>query len=259
MARKREISLQLRQSILVLRNEGYSMRVIAKKLKISYGVYYSLQRTAQTGSDQNRKRSGRPRCTTKQEDKYMRVSSLRNRHLTGPQLAASLNGTRKTPVSTSTGKRRLRDAGLLGRVAKKKPYLRLVNKRKRLRWAKEHRHWTEEDWKKGLWTDESKFEVFGSYRRTFMRCRTSDKMLEEFLTPSVKHGGGNVMVWGCFSAGKVWDLYKVKGIFNKEGYHCQDRSQEPDAEPGIFRRRLFNIKCCKPGNQDNKAERAAKE
>ena len=98
------------------------MQEIAKKLKISYnGVYYSLQRTAQTGSNQNRKRSGRPRCTTKQEDKYIRGSSLRNRHLTGPQLAASLNGTHKT----STVKRRLRDAGLLGRVAKKKPYLRL--------------------------------------------------------------------------------------------------------------------------------------
>ena len=37
--------------------------------------------------------------------------------------------------------------------------------------------------------------------------------------PSDKHGGGNVMVWGCFGAGKVGDLYMVKGILNKEGYH----------------------------------------
>ena len=35
-------------------------------------------------------RSGRPRCTTEQEDKYIRVSSLRNRRLTSPPLAASL-------------------------------------------------------------------------------------------------------------------------------------------------------------------------
>ena len=44
------------------------------------------------------------------------MSSLRNRCLTSPQLAASLNSTHKTPVSTSTVKRRLQDAGLLGRV-----------------------------------------------------------------------------------------------------------------------------------------------
>jgi hypothetical protein len=68
---------------------------------------------------------------------------LRNRSLTSPQLAASLNSTRKTPVSTATTSR-LRHAGLLGRVAKKNPDLRLANKYKRLRWAKENRHWTEE-------------------------------------------------------------------------------------------------------------------
>ena len=70
-----------------------------------------------------------------------------------------------------------------------------------------------------LWTDESKFELFGSQRRTFVRCRKNEKMLEECLTPSVKHGGGNVMVWGCFGGGKVGDLYRVKGILKKEGYH----------------------------------------
>jgi transposase len=134
MARNKELSSETRQSILVLRNEAYSMREIAKKLKISCNaVYYSLQRTAQTVSNQNRKRSGRPRCTTEQEDKYIRVSSLKNGRLRSPQPAASLNSTRKTPVSTSTVKRRLQDAGLLGRVAKKKPHLRLANKKKRLR------------------------------------------------------------------------------------------------------------------------------
>ena len=60
MARNKDLSSETRQSILVLRNEGYSMREIAKKLKFSYNaVYYPLHRTAQTGSNQNRKRKWR--------------------------------------------------------------------------------------------------------------------------------------------------------------------------------------------------------
>jgi transposase len=108
LARNKGLSSETHQSNLVLRNEVYSMRDIAKKLKIWYNaLYFSLHKTAQTGANQNRKR--RTRCTTEQEDRYISVSSLRNRHLASLQLAASLNSTRKTPVSTSTVKRRLRD------------------------------------------------------------------------------------------------------------------------------------------------------
>ena len=71
MARNKELSSET-QSILV--NEGYAMREIAKKLKISYNaVYYSLHRTEQTGSNQNRKKSGRTQYRTEQEDKYISV------------------------------------------------------------------------------------------------------------------------------------------------------------------------------------------
>jgi predicted DNA-binding protein YlxM (UPF0122 family) len=49
MARIKDLSSETHQSIPVLRNEGYSMREIAKKLKISYNaMYYSLHRKAQT-------------------------------------------------------------------------------------------------------------------------------------------------------------------------------------------------------------------
>lgn len=68
-------------------------------------------------------------------------------------------------------KRRLQGVGLLGRVAKKKQNLNLANKKKRLRWAKEHRHWAEEEWKRVLWTKLFKFEMFGS-DSAFVKCGT---------------------------------------------------------------------------------------
>ena len=61
MARNKDLSSQTHQSILVLRNEGCSMREIVKKLKISYNaVYYSLHRTEQTVSNQVERGMGGP-------------------------------------------------------------------------------------------------------------------------------------------------------------------------------------------------------
>ena len=52
-----------------------------------------------------------------------------------------------------------------------------------------------------------------------MRCKKNEKTLEECLTPSVKHGGGNVMFWGSFGGSKVGDLYRVKGTLKKPRCH----------------------------------------
>ena len=94
--------------------------------------------------------------------------------------------------------------------------LRIGNKKKRLQWAIDHQNWTEEDWGKVLWTDESKFELFGQRRRIYIRRTTKEKMIPECLVPTIKHGGGSVMVWGCFSSAGVDDLVKIEGIMKKE-------------------------------------------
>ena len=119
MARSKEISLETRQSVVVLQSEGYSMRAIAKKLKISlHGVHSCLARKAETGSNIDRKRCGRPKMTSQAEDKHIRVCSLRNRYLTCPEITSDLNSARKQAgekaVSSSTVRRRLKAAGLTG-------------------------------------------------------------------------------------------------------------------------------------------------
>lgn len=44
------------------------------------------------------------------------------------------------------------------------------------------------------------FEVLWLYRIKIVRCRTNEN--EKRLMLSVKHGGGNMMVWGCVGADK---------------------------------------------------------
>ena len=67
-----------------LRNEGYAMQGIGNKRMRSYKrVHHILHRTvhAASASNHDTKTSGRPRCTTLQVDKNIRISSLRNRCL----------------------------------------------------------------------------------------------------------------------------------------------------------------------------------
>ena len=70
--------------------------------------------------------------------------------LTAPQIAAQINAWQSSSnrhISTSTVQKRLRESGLHGWIATKKPLLKDTNKRKRLAWAKKHEQWILDRWK----------------------------------------------------------------------------------------------------------------
>ena len=50
-----------------------------------------------------------------------------------------------------------------------------------------------------IWSDESQFTVFRNDGPTRVWRRDGTRYSIENLVPSVKHGGGRIMVWGCFS------------------------------------------------------------
>jgi hypothetical protein len=39
-----------------------------------------------------------------------------------------------------------------------------------------------------------------------------------FTKKTVKHGGGNVMVWGCITGQGMGRLHRIEGIMNGPGY-----------------------------------------
>lgn len=54
-----------------------------------------------------------------------------------------------------------------------------------------------------LFTDESKFNLFGSGGRVNVWRQSNTELELKHLRPTVKHGGGSVLVWGCMSAANV--------------------------------------------------------
>ncbi len=113
--------------------------------------------------------------------------------------------SRKYPVSSSPIRNTLIwKFDLRGRVAARKPLLRRVNIVKRLKWAKAHYvNSTFEQWCKVLWTDEYQFVIFGNNRRIMIRRMPGERYRKICLLPTVKHGGGSVMIWGDMSGNGV--------------------------------------------------------
>ena len=51
------------------------------------------------------------------------------------------------------------------------------------------------------------------------RCGVGEQIISACVVPTVKHGGGGVMVWVCFADDTVSDLKKIQGTLNQHGYH----------------------------------------
>ena len=183
-----EIASELYFSIL-------NYRETAKILKISLcSVYTAIRIYLETGQNTNWKQSGRPRKTNQRFDNKIYTISKGNRQKSASEIRAEINEDLDSPISLKTVNGRLKEKGMIGRIAVRNPLLRPVNKQKRLKFAKEHVDWTIDQWKSVLWIDESKFELFGSHRRQYVGRKVNERLKPDYIVPTVKHGGGSVMV-----------------------------------------------------------------
>lgn len=99
-------------------------------------------------------------------------------------------------ISVHTARRRLRAAELYARRPAKKPFISEKNRKARLAFARRYQHWTKDDWSKVLWSDESKFNLFNSDGIRYVRRPIGQRFNPKYQVSTVKHGGGNVIVWG---------------------------------------------------------------
>ena len=115
-----------------------------------------------------------------------------------PTLRASLSTHFGINLSSATVKRRLCEAGLNGCVARHKPLLTVTHKKRRLDFAREHISWSSKMWSKVLWSDQSRFCLYQNDGRVYVRLRIGEDYLDACVVPTVKNGGGGIMVWGVY-------------------------------------------------------------
>ena len=118
---------------------GSTQADVARQLNVSQSVISRLwNHQQQTGNVTDIHRVGRPRATTRQQDRLLVTSVLRNRHQNATQLQRRLYQVTGVQVSTQTVRNRLHDRGLNAR----RPYivlpLRARHRRARRDWARQY-------------------------------------------------------------------------------------------------------------------------
>ena len=84
-------------------NAGMTMNAVALNIRCSIRVIRHLrQRFQATGRKEDRPRSGRPRFTTRGQDRYIRNSHLRNRFQTATATVADTHGSHNKRISAET-------------------------------------------------------------------------------------------------------------------------------------------------------------
>ncbi|GFX78535.1 transposable element Tc1 transposase [Trichonephila clavipes] len=91
----------------------------------------------------------------------------------------------------------------------------MTNKLKRITFAKDHIHKPLEFWRTVIFSDERNFCIFGIKSRKLVWRKPCTALQKEHLVPTVKHGDGGVIVWGCMACNGVGKLEYIESIKNK--------------------------------------------
>ncbi|GFW91891.1 transposable element Tc1 transposase [Trichonephila clavipes] len=80
---------------------------------------------------------------------------------------------------------------------KKTPYISEVDKKRLLEFAMKYKNKPMDFWKKVIFSADSKFDIFTppGIRKIWRKSKTALETKNVF--PTLKHGGGNAMLWGC--------------------------------------------------------------
>lgn len=181
-----------RSAIVALDKLGWLHKDIAHTLRCSENtVSLWVSRWRDEHSVADAERSGRPRCTS--DDTDVSIAEYSDAHVTAcpKDIVRELD----LDVSARTVRRRLNEAGLLSHVQRAEH----ENVRARIAFAEGYTRWTEDDWARVLFSDETHFYL-GHEDREYVQCPPGAALDPKYTRKENERLEGKVSLWGCICA-----------------------------------------------------------
>jgi transposase len=114
------------------------------------------------GTTTTKPRLGRPRLMTDRDRRALQKVVRETRQISSETFTCELRSATNCPASTVIVRRELRVMEFHGSAAAHKPNISPVNAKCLLKWCKELRQWTVNNWKHMIWGDESRYIMWRS-------------------------------------------------------------------------------------------------
>ena len=199
---------------IALLMQGQRQQQVANHFGVNVSTTERLvRRLRETGHLADRLWSGRPRMTSRRQDRTIRLAHLRNPHLTATKTALNTVGRHNRQISPKTVGIRLREIGPRAR----RPYVGLpltqARRLHRMAWLTAHapRLFTMRQWRRVLFTDKSRFTLYRADGRLCVYRHRGERFADACVVERDRFWGGSIMVWGGIAHGIKSQLIIVAG------------------------------------------------
>lgn len=230
-----DVSQRVRELIITHHLNGLSCRSIASMVNVPKSTVIRLvKRYKDSGLVQTTRlgNCGRPRIASQREERTLARESLLNPVMTARELRTSVGGN-IAQASISTVKRILRRQGRLAYRPRLCPSLNSAQRQRRLKWCRDHRHVTAEQWKRvseisffcrnsyillcqTIFSDETYVDVCGN-QAPFVRRSPGEPIR---ISHTVQHRPflQRVMFWGAICGEGTVALVPINGTMTANKY-----------------------------------------
>lgn len=202
------------QSIRVLLQQGLSTREIANRLNTSH---MTVARIRAHNKEDIPVSKGRRSCKVSKETKKVlrrKFDTGEIKHLDDAQ--QYVQEVEKVHVHTRTVRNYL---DMKAYVVRKQLKLSKDHKKARYQFAKDHLHWTVEQWKSVIFSDETLVNMVDSFGRQYYYKKPKSKTIRPHHIKETMQGrGGKILLWGCLTYWGPGDLYWIDGNMDAETY-----------------------------------------